>query len=129
MELPVPLPPPAAGPAPNEPGVSVDGSGAGPVQFPAAKPGKGTAPVTVLLGEQPDGAATPMMDDMLCICAREPCQPCSCGGKAGFHTDPPHFLCRYTHMPLCRQLCWQREGRRAMHGRAGAKQVTTQPHP
>jgi hypothetical protein len=58
-----------AGPAPNEPGVSVDGSGGGPVQLPAAKPGKGTAPVFVLLGVQPWGAATPMMVDMLCICA------------------------------------------------------------
>ena len=58
-----------AGPAPNEPGVSVDGSGGGPVQLPAAKPGKGTAPVLVLLGVQPWGAATPMMVDMLCICA------------------------------------------------------------
>lgn len=60
---------PAAGPAPKEPGASTDGSGGGPVQLPAAKPGKGTAPVTVLLGVQPAGAATPMMDDMLCICA------------------------------------------------------------
>ena len=79
----MPLPPPTAGPAPNEPGVSAVGSGGGPVQLPAAKPGKGTAPVTVLFTVQPWGAATPMMDDMLCICAREPLSAPLLWGQAG----------------------------------------------
>ena len=94
LELLLELLPPAAGPAPKEPGASTDGSGGGPVQLPAAKPGKGTAPVTVLLGVQPAGAATPMIDDMLCICAQPNIESASTAASLpwipnpqGEHTD------------------------------------------
>ena len=89
----MPLAPPTAGPAPNEPGVSAVGSGGGPVQLPAAKPGKGTAPVTVLFTVQPWGAATPMMDDMLCICVREPLSALLLWGQAGLD-----LILRRTHI-------------------------------
>lgn len=110
----MPLPPPTAGPAPNEPGVSADGSGGGPVQLPAAKPGKGTAPVTVLFTEQPEGAATPMMDDMLCICAREPLSAPFLWGQAGPDGYPAvHFSAGTEHATLAAQQAWA--GPRAMH--------------